>query len=76
MFEDRKHVAVLSTHDSGGCPVKYMSRRNRVRVTPVCIGQYNQYISGVDLSDMRIYFFQDERRTKRWNVKVSFLLFG
>ena len=25
---------------------------------------------------MRIYFFQDERRTKRWNVKVFSLLFG
>ena len=74
-FEDRKHVVFLSTHDSGR-PVKNMSRRNRDCATPDCIRQYNQYMGGVDLSDMRIYFFQDERRTKRWNVKVFFHLFG
>ena len=37
--------------------------------------QYNHYMGGVDLSDMRIYFFQDKRRTKRWNVRsFSFYL--
>ena len=40
------------------------------------IHQYNKYMGGVDLSDMRIYCFQDERRNIWWNVKVFFLLFG
>ena len=40
-----------------------------------CVCQYNQYMGGVDLFDMRIYFFQDKRMTKQWNVKVFFLLF-
>ena len=44
-------------------------------VTPGCVHQYN-YMGGVDLSDMRIYCFQDERRTIRWNIKVFFLIFG
>ena len=73
-FEDRKLVVVLSTHGSGR-PVKYMSRENRESATPDCIHQYDQYRGGVDLSDMRIYFFQGERRTK-WNVKICFLQFG
>ena len=54
-FKDRKHVVILSTYGSGH-PVKYMSRRNREHVTPDCIRQYNQYMDGVDLSDMRNYF--------------------
>ena len=45
-------------------------------MTPDGVNQYNQYMGGVFLADMRIYFFQYERRTKRWNVKVFFLLFG
>ena len=74
-FEDKKHVIILSTYGNGNA-IEYTSRRNRIRVTPDCVNQYNQYMGGVDLADMRIYFFQDERRTKRWNVKVFFLLFG
>ena len=33
-------------------------------------------MGGVDLSDMRIYMFLDERRTIRWNKKVFFTLLG
>ena len=74
-FEDKKHVIILSTHGTGRTG-EYTSKRNRKRVTPGCVHQYNKYMGGVDLSDMRIYCFQDERRTIRWNIKVSFLLFG
>ena len=45
-------------------------------MTPDCICQYNQYMGGVNLSDTRIYFFQDKRRTNWWNVQDFFLLFG
>ena len=65
-FEDRKHVAVLSTHGSG-CPIKYMSRRNTKHVTTDCIHQHNLYMGGVNII---IYLFQDERRMERCNVKV------
>ena len=74
-FEDKKHVIILSTHGTGRTG-EYTSKRNRKRVTPGCVHQYNKYMGGVDLSDMRIYCFQDERRTIRWNIKVFFLLFG
>ena len=74
-FEDKKHVIILSTHGTGRTG-EYTSKRNRKRVTPECVHQYNKYMGGVDLSDMRIYCFQDERRTIRWNIKVFFLLFG
>ena len=42
----------------------------------VCSSVQQVHVGGVDLSDMRIYCFQDERRTIRWNIKVFFLLFG
>ena len=74
-FEDKKHVIILSTHGTGRTG-EYTSKRNRKRVTPGCVHQYNKYMCGVDLSDMRIYCFQDERRTIRWNIKVFFLLVG
>ena len=74
-FEDKKHVIILSTHGTGRTG-EYTSKRNRKRVTPGCVHQYNKYMGGVELSDMRIYCFQDERRTIRWNIKVFFLLFG
>ena len=72
-FEDKKHVIILSTHGTGRTG-EYTSKRNRKRVTPGCVHQYNKYIGGDDLSDMRIYCFQEERRTIWW--KVFFLLFG
>ena len=74
-FEDKKHVIILSTRGTGRTG-EYTPKRNRKRVTPGCVHQYNKYMGAVDLSDMRIYCFQDERRTIRWNIKVFFLLFG
>ena len=43
-FEDSKHVVILSTHGTG-CIVEHESK-------------YNKYMGGVDLADMRIYFFK------------------
>ena len=74
-FEDRKHVVILSTHGTGRI-VEHESKRHKILGTPDCVRQYNKYMGGVDLADMRIYFFQDERKSKRWNRKVFFLLFG
>ena len=68
VFEDKKHVIILSTHGTGRTG-EYTSRRNRKRITPGCVNQYNKYMGGVDC-------FQDERRTIRWNIEVFFLLFG
>ena len=75
VLEGKKHVIILSTHGTGRTG-EYTSKRNRKRVTPGYVHQYNKYMGGVDLSDMRIYCFQDERRTIQWNIKVFFLLFG
>ena len=72
-FEDRKHV-ILSTHGTGRI-VEHESKRHKILATPDCVRQY-KYMGGVDLADMRIYFFQDERKSKRWNRKVFFLFFG
>ena len=52
------------------------NQRDKILATPDCVRQYNKYMGGVDLADMRIYFYQDERKSKRWNQKVFFLLFG
>ena len=56
--------------------ITYTNKRNREHIVPELVRDYNLYVGGVDLSDMRTYIFLDERRTIRWNKKVFFTLSG
>ena len=47
--------------------MEHESKRYKILATPDCVRQYNKYMGGVDLADMIIYLFQDERKSKRWN---------
>ena len=67
---DKKHVIMIMTSGSSEM-VNYRSKRNREHVIPSCVRSYNLNMGGVDLADMRIYQFLDERRTVQWN-KVFF----
>ena len=53
-FEDRKCVIILSTEVVG--ILSSTCQGETGNVTPDCIRQYNQYMGGVDLFDMRIYW--------------------
>ena len=43
VFEDKKHVIILST-DGPGRTGEYTSKRNRKCVTPGCVQQYNKWV--------------------------------
>ena len=72
-FEDKKHIILLST--SASAQMKDItSRRGRQRRVPHPVDIYNQNMGGVDLSDMRLYCFLDERKTWKWTKKLFFNL--
>ncbi|KAF7685526.1 hypothetical protein CDIK_3725, partial [Cucumispora dikerogammari] len=42
---------------------------------PLCIGDYNKNMGGVDLSDQMIKNYNTYRKTKRWVYKMTLFLF-
>ena len=50
--------------------ITHTSKRKHEHQVPEIAGDYNLFMGGVDLSDMPIYMFLDERRTIGWNKKV------
>ena len=71
-----KKPLLLSTHAHGGFVNVRTARRTAVQKKPHVVVEYNQHMGGVDLSDMRLYKYLDERRTLKWTKKVVFALFG
>ena len=74
-WQDKKHVILISTEGSSKM-ITYTSKQNHEHQVPEIVRDYNLFMGGVDLSDMCIYMFLDERRTIRWNKKVFFTLLG
>ena len=74
-WHDKKHVILLSKEGLSKM-ITYTSKRNREHTMRELVRDYNLYMGGVDLSDMRTYIFLDERRTIKWNKKVFFTLLG
>lgn len=74
-FHDKKHVIILSTVASANMK-DVTSRRGRARHIPHGIELYNKSMGGVDLSDMRLYCFLDERKTWKWTKKLFFNVIG
>ena len=50
------------------------SKQNCEHHVPEIVQDCNLFMDGVDLSDMHIYMFLDNRRTIKWNKKVFFTL--
>ena len=74
-WQDKKHVILISTEGSSKM-ITYTSKQNHEHQVPEIVRDYHLFMGGVDLSDMCIYMFLDERRTIRWNKKVFFTLLG
>ena len=68
-------MILISTEGSSKM-ITYTIKQNRKHQVPEIVRDYNLFMGGVDLSDMCIYMFLDERRTIRWNKKVFFTLLG
>ena len=70
-WQDKKQVILISTEGSSKM-ITYTSKLSHEHHKPEIVWDYNLFLGGVDLSDMRIYMFLDETRTIRCNKKVFF----
>ena len=74
-WEDKKHVVMVSTAYSTKM-MEMTSARGRNHNVPEAVRHYRLHMGGVDMSDMRLYHFLDERKTIKWTKKVFFCLIG
>ena len=66
---------MISTEGSSKV-ITYTSKQNQEHHLAKIFQDYNMFMGAVDLSDMHIYMFSDERRTVRWSKNVFFTLLG
>ncbi|KAI4487100.1 hypothetical protein M0802_012014 [Mischocyttarus mexicanus] len=72
-----KNVLLLSTHGTDENKTSIIRRRNQRRVEkPAIVQDYNKYMGGIDVSDMMLYTYLDERRTLKFWKKVVFSIFS
>ncbi|XP_049813555.1 piggyBac transposable element-derived protein 4-like [Schistocerca nitens] len=67
-----QHTPVLLLSSKVGAGDIEVQNKNKTVKKPEIIHQYNQYIGGIDTSDMMLYAYLDERRTLRYWKKVAF----
>ncbi|CAK9809089.1 PiggyBac transposable element-derived protein 4 [Anthophora quadrimaculata] len=74
----RKNVLLLSTHGTAANKTSLIRRRNQeMKVEkPALVHDYNKYMGGIDVSDMMVYSYLDERRTVKYWKKVVFSIFA
>ncbi|GBP03985.1 PiggyBac transposable element-derived protein 4 [Eumeta japonica] len=69
-WRDERYVLYISTeHDNEMLEVT--NKRGQVLVKPSAIVHYNNFMSGVDLQDQMLSYYPCERKTMRWNKKLS-----
>ena len=69
-WEDKKHVVMVSTAYSTKM-MEMTSARGRNHNVPEAVRHYRLHMGGVDMSDMQLYHFLDERKTIKWTKKCS-----
>jgi hypothetical protein len=71
-------VLLLSTKCKAESTIRTITRRSRTRevVKPSIIQSYNDYMGGIDTSDMMLYTYLDERRTVKYWKKICFNIFS
>ncbi|CAK9832660.1 PiggyBac transposable element-derived protein 4 [Anthophora retusa] len=74
----RKNVLLLSTHGTAANKTSLIRRRNQEMEVekPALVHVYNKYMGGIDVSDMMVYSYLDERRTVKYWKKVVFSIFA
>ena len=80
-WKDKRVVKAISTKHDGS--LRTISRRKKGGhgemeniEKPVCICEYNQYMSGVDHVDQMISYYPCTRKTLKWTQKNFLLSFG
>lgn len=72
-----KNVLLLSTHGTAANTTRPRRRSNQERGgIPAIVADYNKYMGGIDVSDMIVYAYLDERRTLKYWKKVVFSVFS
>ena len=73
-WKDKKVVTALSTKHDGSLAA--ITRRKKKRhgkteqiMKPLCVTEYNQYMSGVDRLDQMISYYPFTRKTTKWSKK-------
>ncbi|CAL7933000.1 unnamed protein product [Xylocopa violacea] len=74
----RKTVLLLSTHVTAANKTSLIRRRNQEMEVekPALVHDYNKYMGGIDVSNMMVYSYLDERRTVKYWKKVVFSIFA
>lgn len=78
-WRDKRIVRMISTfHQDAMTTVEVRKKGQSERVPqrkPVCVVEYNQYMSGVDRLDQKISYYPFVRKTAKWSSKfVAYLL--
>ncbi|XP_064641920.1 piggyBac transposable element-derived protein 4-like [Lineus longissimus] len=73
-WKDRKDVLILSTqHNNATQQVMVRAQGGRrPKQKPVAIQNYNDFMSGVDLSDQMMQYYAFKRKTLKWWKKLFF----
>ena len=78
-WKNKRVVTALSTkHDGNLAAITRRKKRGHGEteqiMKPLCIIEYNQYMSGVDCLDQMISYYPFTRKTTKWPKKVFFYL--
>ena len=78
-WKDKRVVTALSTKHDGSLSAITRRKKNghgetEQIVKPICVTEYNQYMSGVDRLDQMISYYPFTRKTMKWPKKVFFYL--
>ena len=78
-WKDKRVVMALSTkHDGSLTAITRRKKKGHGKteqiMKPLCVMEYNQYMSGVDRLDQKISYYPFTRKTMKWPKKVFFYL--
>lgn len=76
-WNDTRVVTTLSNYLGAEptTPIQRYNRRTKTHVVvkrPLCIGQYNEGMGGVDLMDSLLGYYKISLKTKKWYMRVFF----
>jgi hypothetical protein len=76
---DNKIVTVVSTYLESNEPdeVRRWDKKLNQRINikrPRVIGEYNKYMGGIDLNDMLLAMYRNNRKSKKWYMKMVYYL--
>ena len=72
-WRDKRNVRMISTKHRHNM-VECKNKRGQMKTKPECVKDYNENMSGIDLSDQMLSYYSTPRKTIRWYRKIFFRL--